>query len=142
MRTVLAVRVVLSAVAVPLALAAFPARADIGEGSWALEITTVMPGAPATPVKQVHCMSAEDAKDPANLIGGPGPGCAFGNRRDDGSTFRFDVACTSGAPLSGSGELHYARESLDGEIVVRMTQGDKQIEVRSLIKARRLGSCR
>lgn len=135
-------RTVLLALAVPLALASFPARAGIGEGSWELEITTVMPGAPATPVKQLHCLSAEDARDPANLIGGPGPGCSFGNRRDDGSTFRFDVACTSGAPLSGSGELHYASESLDGEIVVRMKQGDKQIEVRSLLKARRLGPCR
>lgn len=142
MRTVLAVRIVLFSLAVPLALAAFPARADIGAGSWELEITTVMPGAPRTPVKQVQCMSAEDAKDPANLIGGPGPGCTFGNRRDDGSTFRFDVACTSGAPLSGSGELHYARESLNGEIVVHMKQGDKQIEVHSLLKARRLGPCR
>ncbi|HEY8069154.1 MAG TPA: DUF3617 family protein [Burkholderiales bacterium] len=142
MNTVLAVRIALFSLAVPLALAAFPARADIGAGSWELEITTVMPGAPKTPVKQVQCMSAEDAKDPANLIGGPGPGCTFGNRRDDGSTFRFDVACTSGAPLSGSGELHYARESLNGEIVVHMKQGDKQIEVHSLLKARRLGPCR
>jgi hypothetical protein len=139
---VTAVKTVLFALAVPLVLATLPARADIGAGSWELEITTVMPGAPATPVKQVQCISAEDAKDPANLIGGPGPGCSFGNRRDDGSTFRFDVACTSGAPLSGSGELHYARESLNGEIVVHMKQGDKQIEVRSILKAKRLGPCK
>jgi Protein of unknown function (DUF3617) len=125
-----------------LVLAIFPAYADISEGSWELEITTVMPGAPSTPVKQIQCMSATDAKDPANLIGGPGQGCAFNNRRDDGSTFSFDVACSGAAPLSGTGTLRYAPDSLNGEIVVRMKQGEQQIEVRSLMKARRLGPCR
>ena len=131
-----------TALFIAFALACLPARADIGEGSWELEITTVMPGAPSGSTKQVQCLSAEDAKDPANLIGNPGAGCAFNNRRDDGSTFRFDVACTTGAPLSGSGTLRYARETLDGEIVVRMKQGEQQIEVRSLLKAKRLGPCR
>jgi Protein of unknown function (DUF3617) len=131
-----------SVLLVAFALAFFPARADIGEGSWELEITTLMPGAPADSVKQVQCMSAADAKDPANLIGGPGPGCAFSNRRDDGSTFRFDVSCTSGAPLNGSGELRYARDTLDGEIVMRVKQDEQAMEVRSVLKARRIGPCR
>jgi hypothetical protein len=127
---------------VVFALTFFPARADIGEGSWEVEITTLMPGAPAGSFKQVQCMSAADAKDPANLIGGTGPGCAFSNRRDDGSTFRFDVSCTSGAPLSGGGELRYTSDTLNGEIAVRVKQGEQAMEVRSLIKARRLGPCR
>jgi hypothetical protein len=135
-------RTILSAFIAVSTLAAFPARADLGEGSWELEITTMMPGAPAAPVKQVQCLSAADAKDPANLIGSPGAGCAFGNRRDDGATFSFDVTCNAGAPLSGSGTLRYARESLDGEIVVRMKQGEQQMEVRSILKAKRLGPCR
>ena len=131
-----------TALFVAFALACFPARADIGEGNWELEVTTMMPGAPSAPVKQTQCMSADDAKDPANLIGGPGPGCAFSNRRDDGSTFSFDIACAAGAPLSGSGTLRYAHDSLDGQIVVHMKQGDQTVEVRSLLKARRLGPCR
>ncbi len=129
-----------TALFIAFALACFPARADIGEGNWELEVTTVMPGAPSTPVKQTQCMTAADAKDPANLIGGPGPGCSFNNRRDDGSTFSFDIACASA--LNGSGALRYAHDSLDGEIVVRMKQGDQQVEVRSVLKARRLGPCK
>ncbi len=135
-------RTLLLALVIPFALTALPARADLGEGNWELEIVTVMPGAPAAPVKQVQCLSATDAKDPANLIGSPGAGCAFNNRRDDGSTFSFDLACSAGAPISGSGTLRYAHESLDGEIVVRMKQGEQAIEVRSILKARRLGPCR
>ena len=124
------------------ALVFSPAYADIGEGNWELEITTTMPGKPAASIKQVQCMTAVDAKDPANLIGGPGPGCAFNNRKDDGSTFSFDVACTSGAPLTGSGKLQYSREALNGEIVVNMKQGEQSMEVRTLLKAKRLGACR
>jgi hypothetical protein len=135
-------KTLLLALAVLFALAASPARADLGEGSWELEITTMMPGAPAAPVKQIQCLSAADARDPSNLIGSPGAGCAFNNRRDDGSTFSFDLACSAGAPVSGSGTLRYAHESLDGEIVVRMKQGEQQIEVRSVLKAKRLGPCR
>lgn len=125
-----------------LALVFLPAHADLGEGSWELEITTVMPGKPPGAVKQVQCMSAIDARDPAYLIGGPGPGCAFNNRKDDGSTFSFDVACTGAAPLNGSGTLQYSREALNGEIVVRMKQGEQSLEVHSIIKAKRLGPCR
>ena len=127
---------------VVLALAFTPARADIGEGNWELEITTLIPGAPADSIKQLQCMSADDAKDPAKLIGSPGAGCAFGKRSDNGSTFRFEISCATGAPLTGNGELRYARDTLNGEIVMRVKQGDQSLEVRSVIKARRLGPCR
>ena len=127
---------------VVLALAFFPARAEIGEGNWELEITTLMPGAPADSIKQLQCLTAADVKDPAGLIGSPGAGCAFGKRSDDGSTFRFEVSCNSGAPLSGNGALRYTRDTLDGEIVVRLKQGEQSLEVRSVLKARRLGPCR
>jgi hypothetical protein len=127
---------------VVFALAILPARADIGEGSWELEVTTLTPGAPAHNLKQVQCMSADDAKDPTNLIGSPGVGCAFISRRDDGSRFRFEISCGAGAPLSGAGEIQYTRDTLDGEIVVRVKQGEQTMEVRSVLKARRLGPCR
>jgi hypothetical protein len=135
-------RAVPLAFAVLSALAVVPARADIGEGNWEMEITTVVPGAPVAPVKQTQCMTAADARDPANLIGSAGPGCSFNNRRDDGSTFSFDIVCAAGAALSGNGRLRYAHDSLDGEIAVRMKQGDQTVEMRSLIKARRIGPCR
>lgn len=126
-----------------LALAFFPARADIGEGNWGLEITTLMPGVAAETIKQSQCLSAADVKDPAKLLGSPGPGCAFGKRSDSGAAFRFEISCDrEGAPLTGGGELRYTRDTIDGEIVMSVKDGEKTLEVRSQIKARRLGPCR
>lgn len=125
-------------------LALSPARADVGEGSWELEVSTSMPGMAAggATTRQTQCLSAEDARDPSRLFGSPGAGCQFGNRRDDGSTYRFEIACTAAAPLSGNGEIRYSRDTLEGEIVLRVGAGAQSMETRSRIKARRLGPCR
>lgn len=130
-----------------LMAAASPARADIGAGNWEMEITTSISGLPgggtqATgPVKQTQCLRAEDARDPARLFGNPAGGCDFTNRRDDGSTFRFDISCSGQAPLSGNGEVRYARDTLEGEVAVRVGAGSQAIETRSRIRARRVGPC-
>ena len=129
---------------VALFVAFLPARADIGEGSWETEVTTTMPGMPAgaTTVRQTQCLRAEDGRDPAKLFGSPGAGCEFTDRRDDGSTYRFTISCTGAASVSGSGEMRYSRDTLDGEIVLRMSQGGQSVETRTSMRARRVGPCR
>lgn len=129
---------------VVLALALLPARADIGEGNWEMEISTSMPGMPAGAgtTQQTQCLRAEDGRDPAKLFGSPGAGCQFSNRRDDGSSYRFDISCTGPTPLSGGGEMRYSRDTLDGEIAIRIGAGAQSMETRSRIRARRVGPCR
>ena len=116
------------------------ASADIGEGSWELEITTSMPGGTGS-AKQTQCLRAEDGRDPARLFGSPGAGCQFTNRRDDGSSYRFDISCTGPTPLSGGGLMRYSREALAGEIALRIGSGAQSVETNTRLRARRIGPC-
>ncbi len=128
-----------------LAAAAAPGHADIGEGRWEMKITTELPGLPVGigPVEQTQCLTAAEARDPARLFGGSGAGCAFTNRRDDGATYRFELSCASGmAQVSGSGEIRYTSDTLQGELLMRLGAEGQALEMRSHIQARRLGPCR
>ena len=125
-----------------MALSVSFAGADIGEGNWEMEVTTTMPGAPPATAKQTHCVTAEDAKDPGKLFGNPGGGCDFRNRQDTGSVYSFEIACSGAAPLAGTGEIRYGRDTMDGEIVLKMNAEGKAMETRSRIKARRTGACK
>jgi hypothetical protein len=126
-----------------LASIAAPALADIGEGNWDMEVTMQMPGAPAggQPMRQNQCLRAEEAKDPSKLFGSPGAGCQFIDRQDNGSTYRFNIVCSGPTQVTGTGEMNYSRDNLDGQIVLNMAQGDQKIQTRTTIKARRTGPC-
>jgi len=126
-----------------LVVLAAPARADIGEGNWDMEVTMQMPGLPpgGQSVKQSQCLRAEDARDPAKLFGGPGAGCDFADRQDDGSTYRFRIVCSGQARVEGAGEMRYAQDAIDGEIVLNMSQGGQNVQTRTSIRSRRTGPC-
>ena len=126
-----------------LALIASPARADIGEGNWEMEIVMQMPGAPAggQSVKQNQCLRAEDAKDPSKLFGSPGAGCQFTDRKDTGSSYHFNIVCSGPTQVSGIGEMNYSHDKLDGQIVLNMVQGTQKVQTRTSIKAHRTGPC-
>ena len=126
-----------------LAFIAAPALADIGEGNWEMEITMAMPGAPqgGQPMKQSQCLRAEEAKDPSRLFGSPGAGCQFVDRQDTGSSYRFNIVCSGPTQVTGTGEMNYSHDSLDGQIVLNMAQGEQKVETRTTIKARRTGPC-
>ena len=126
-----------------LSLIAASALADIGEGNWDMEVTMQMPGAPAggQAIRQSQCLRAEDAKDPAKLFGSPGAGCQFVDRQDTGSTYRFNIVCSGPTQVSGTGEMNYSHDSLDGQIVLNMSQGEQKVQTKTTIKARRTGPC-
>lgn len=123
------------------ALASSVALADLGAGQWEIESTTTMPGMPPTTAKQTQCITAEEAKDPGKLFGNPGGGCEFKNRQDSGSVYRFEIACTGATPVTGAGEIRYAQDRMEGEIVLKMNAGSQPMETRSKIQARRIGPC-
>lgn len=120
---------------------AMSSRADLGEGLWEMDVTTMLPGMPPTSGKQTRCLTAAEARDTSNLFGTASPGCEFKNRNDNGSVYRFEIVCSGAAKAEGAGEMRYSRDSLDGEFVLRVNPGGQTMETRSRIKARRLGAC-
>lgn len=126
-----------------LSLIAAPALADIGEGNWDMEITMAMPGIPqgGQPIRQSQCLRAEEARDPSKLFGSPYAGCQFVDRQDSGSTYRFNIVCSGPTQVSGSGEMNYSHDDLDGQIVLEMSQGEQKVQTKTTIKAHRTGPC-
>ncbi|MBC7802392.1 MAG: DUF3617 family protein [Candidatus Parcubacteria bacterium] len=119
------------------------AGAELGEGNWDLEIATVIGGKAGPAMKQSRCVKSEDIQNVAKLIGGAGAGCEFTNRQFDGATFRFDLSCAAApVPMSGSGEVRYSTDVLDGQIQIRVGSATPPMELRSNLKARRTGPCR
>jgi hypothetical protein len=125
--------------AVFLFACAVPAGADIGAGNWEMDVTSSIAGSPAGNMKQTQCLTAEDARDPSRMFGTPGAGCQFSNRQDNGSTYQFDISCTGATPMTGRGEMRYGQDSLNGELVLHLKLEGKDTELRSSIKAKRLG---
>jgi hypothetical protein len=131
------------AVLLVLALLAAPARADIGEGNWEMEITTAMPGMPpgGAPMRQQQCLRGEDGRDPQKLFGDPGAGCQFTDRTDTGSSYRFRIVCSGPTQVDGSGEMRYSHDAMDGQIVLNMSRDGQKVQTTTTIKARRTGPC-
>lgn len=128
----------------PLLLAVpLSAAAEIVPGDWEIKVTTVLPGTPQVEQAQTRCLGAEDSRNPGRLFGAPGPGCEFLNQRDDGRTYRFDILCRDqNVTVSGSGDMAYAPERIEGSLTVRTVVGAQTLDVRSRIQARRLGPCK
>ena len=122
-----------------LGLLAFPAVADIEPGNWEISASTEVQGIrEPTSFVQTRCLSAEEARDPGRLFGSsPAARCQFTNRHDTGAVFTFEVSCSGQPPLSGSGSVRYARDSLDGELELKT----EDFAARSRIAGRRIGGC-
>jgi len=122
-----------------LLLFASAAWADIGPGNWELTAVTEVQGM-TEPMSftQTRCLTPEDARDPSRLFGAsPGMGCEFVNRNDTGAVFTFEVACSSPQAIRGSGSVRYNRDSVDGELELRI----ENFATRSRITGRRIGGC-
>ena len=114
-----------------LLVIAFNAWADVEPGNWEISATTQLQGIKEpTGFVQTRCLSAEDARDPRL-------GCEFSNRNDNGSVFTFNVSCGGQAPIRGSGSVRYSRNSLDGELELKLDD----LVTHSRITGRRIGGC-
>ena len=115
------------------------AWADIDPGNWELTATTEVQGIKEpTTLTQTRCLTPEEARDPSRLFGpSPGASCQFVNRNDTGTVFTFEIECSAGQPIRGSGSVRYSRDSVDGELELK-TEG---FSARSRISGRRIGGC-
>ena len=118
------------------------ARADVEPGNWEVSITTSVPGTPGEigPVVRTRCLSAEDARDPSHVLG-PGGGCDFTDRRDDGSVYTFAIVCGGQMPMRGVGSVRYGAASMEADLELSGDAGGQSFATRSHVSARRLGPC-
>jgi len=119
---------------------------DVEPGNWELSATTQVPGSdkPMAIQPTTRCVTPEDARDPARLLGQSGRQCEFSNRRDTGSTLSFDVACKGQVPMKGSGAVRYGKESFEGNLDLTaegVVIGGQALVMKSRISGRRLGPC-
>jgi len=140
MRTLVAIAV--------FAFAAAAAAGDVAPGNWEFTINTTTEGLGALapkpgPIVRQRCISEEEAKNPGQILGDAGTrgDCQFSNQRDTGSAYSFDVRCTAPVPVTGSGQMRYSRDTLDGTLDLASDVQGMKFTTKSQISARRLGAC-
>jgi uncharacterized protein DUF3617 len=127
---------------------ALAAADNIEPGNWEFTVDVHAEGLGAFqpkpgPIVQTRCVSAEQAANPAKVLGDAGARgeCQFSNQRDTGSEFVFDVQCTGRIPVHGSGKMRYSAQTLDGDLDLDGDAQGMQFKTRSHVNARRLGPC-
>jgi hypothetical protein len=112
----------------------------VAPGNWELSVTSQLgPQAQAVSGTQTQCFTEADARDPGRILGGTSGTCEFSNRRDDGSTFSFNVVCSGPLPMKGSGAVRYTPGTLEGDLDLTDDKGG--FGMRTTVKGRRLGPC-
>ena len=134
----------LAALLVPVVAAAD----NIQPGSWEFTVDVHAEGLGAFqpkpgPIVQTRCISAEEAANPAKVLGDAGARgeCQFSNQRDTGSEYTFDVQCTGRIPLHGAGKMRYGAQTLDGDLNLDGDAQGMQFKTQSHVSARRIGPC-
>ncbi len=127
---------------------ALAAADNIEPGNWEFTVDVHAEGLGALqpkpgPIVQTRCISAEQAANPAKVLGDAGARgeCQFSNQRDTGSEFTFEVNCTGRIPVHGSGKMRYGAQTLDGDLDLDSDAQGTQFKTRSHVSARRLGPC-
>jgi uncharacterized protein DUF3617 len=131
-----------------LLVPALAAAENIEPGSWEFTVDVHAQGLGAFqpkpgPIVNRRCISAEQAANPAKVLGDAGARgeCQFSNQRDTGAEFTFDVQCTGRIPVHGSGKMRYSAQTLDGDLDLDGDAQGMQFKTRSHVNARRLGPC-
>ena len=127
---------------------ALAAAGNIEPGNWEFTVNVHAEGLGAFqpkpgPIVNTRCISAEQAADPAKVLGDAGARgeCQFSNQRDTGAEFTFDVQCTGRVPVQGSGKMRYSAQTLDGDLDLAGDAQGMHFKTRSHVNARRLGPC-
>ena len=132
----------------PAALAGTAHAQDISPGMWEILVVSRVPASPGftpDPVKQNQCLTAQDARDPARLLGGlatPGAtGCTYGDSNRSGNTMRFTMQCAGTLNLRAQGEVNFTPDTISGTINTTSDLAGQKVEMQSRIAARRIGGC-
>lgn len=127
---------------------ALAAADNIEPGNWEFSVNVQAEGLGAFqpkqgPIVQQRCISAEEAANPAKVMGDAGArgDCQFTNQHDTGSEFTFEVQCTGRIPVRGSGKMRYGAQTIDGDLNLDGDAQGMQFKTQSHVSARRIGPC-
>jgi len=121
---------------------------DIQPGLWELVLETKVPASPdfsPAPSTMNQCLTAQDAQDPARVLGSaanPGASdCTFTEKSMAGNSLRFKMKCAGTLGMQIQGEITYSATSMEGSIVSTANMMGQATELHSKISADRLGGC-
>lgn len=122
--------------------------ADVSPGLWEISMETRVASDPGfTPAlfRATQCLTAEDARDPARLLGelaNPGAtGCEYSDRKYSGNSFSFTLRCAGSYGIASRGQVAFTADTMNGTIAATANVGGRSVEMQNRISARRIGDC-
>lgn len=122
--------------------------ADLSPGLWEITMETRVASDPAfapAPFRLQQCLSAEDARDPARVLGlftNPGAtGCSYSERNYSGSSLSFAMQCTGSLGIASRGQVAFTADTMNGNITAAANIGGTRVETRNKVSASRMGAC-
>ena len=123
---------------------ALPAGAQtMDPGLWELSSTLTSPALPKPQSGKVtHCLSKEDAANPARFVSGPQTqSCTITPGARTADSFEWAIACPE-QRMTGTGKLRYSRSSMDADMrFVVEPQPGKKMDMQTKVSGRLLGPC-
>ncbi len=120
---------------------------NLSPGLWQISVQAQAAAIPTAmaPLQVSQCLTAEDAKDPAKLLGAitsPGAsGCTYSNKSYSGNKFHFAMECMGTFAIRATGDVSFTSTSLSGTIDTSANLSGQPVEMRNLVSAQRIGDC-
>jgi len=122
--------------------------ADVSPGLWEITMETRVASAPGfapAPFQLTQCLTAEDAREPARLLGqisNPGAsGCAYSERSYSGNSLSFTMQCAGSYGIASRGQIAFTADTMNGSITATANVGGSSVETQNKVSARRIGAC-
>jgi hypothetical protein len=134
--------------AAAVASAAVVAQEPRRDGNWEMTVQMEMAGMPQkmppTTIKQ--CITKEQANDPSLLVPqqpgrGAAPDCKVTDQKTAGNKITWTMSCAGATPMTGTGEMVYTNDSVNGVITMTMNSGGQPMTMTMTTKGKRLGDC-
>ena len=112
-------------------------------GMWELRVKMTMEageGMPAMP-EQVfqRCMQAKDLE--SSVTAPPQGECKVSNFKTSGDTAEWQLECGGSMPMHGKGRMTSSPTAYQGEIEMKMEDGDGGMTMHHVMSGKRLGDC-
>jgi hypothetical protein len=128
-----------------VALAQGPRR----DGNWEMTVQMEIPGMPQKmpPMTIKQCITKEQADDPSVLMPpqqpgrGGAPDCKVTDQKMSGNTLSWTMTCAGATPMTGTGEMSYTDDTVNGTIKMTMENAGQPMTMTMNMKGKRLGDC-
>lgn len=120
------------------------------DGHWRATMRAQLPGVTAQPptMQFTHCVTKEDAADPAKLVPLDGPSempglqCKVVAQRLEGATVSWETDCPGAdAPMSGKGRFTYTADAYHGTVTLTVTKDGEPVTMTMSYEGERLDDC-